>query len=240
MSGDPPREPYPLEILLQAPSKVAVNDLFLLAFQTRFDGASPKQLAEIDEWLGVGAEQCEQILAIVRKLIYSATYSSLDASGIRRLLPSDFHDALAKLIIQITLHHLEGWRADLVDAQAYNPAHTQPQAHPCSPFKHTCHDLSPRSDLTPLTPSITGPANQVSIPRLAGVDWRIDVKTASDSLTRMAVPTCLVELQVQGCPERRGELPAVRHLAFEMNREALGAMLDGLGKIRDQLSQVAQ
>ena len=83
-------------------------------------------------------------------------------------------------------------------------------------------------------------AKQVSIPKLAGVDWRIDVKTASDSLTRMAVPTCLVELEVQGVPARSGELAGVKHLAFEMNREALGAMLDGLGKIRDQLSQVAQ
>ncbi len=117
--SDSVREPYPLEILLQAPSKVAVNNLFILAFQTRFDGASSKQLAEIDEWLGVGAEKCEEILTTVRKLIYSVTYSSLDASGIRRLLPTDFHDALAKLIVQITLHHLEGWRADLVDAQAH-------------------------------------------------------------------------------------------------------------------------
>ena len=82
--------------------------------------------------------------------------------------------------------------------------------------------------------------SQVSIPRLTGVDWRIDVKTASDSLTRMAVPTCLVDLQVQGVPSRRGELAGMQHGAFEMNRESLGAMLDGLSKIRDQLSQVAQ
>ena len=54
------------------------------------------------------------------------------------------------------------------------------------------------------------------------------------------MPTCLVELQVQGCPTHKGQLANVDHLTFEMNREALGAMLDGLGKIRDQLSEVSR
>lgn len=120
---DSDREPYPLEILLQAPSKVIVNDLFVLAFQTRYDGASSRQLASIDEWLGVGAEMCENVLNLIRKIIYQSAYSSLDATGIRRLLPSDFHDALAKLIIQIVLHNLPSWRSSLVDGQVQ-----------CSPF----------------------------------------------------------------------------------------------------------
>jgi hypothetical protein len=111
------REPYPLEILLQAPSKVVVNDLFVLAFRTRYDGASPRQLAEIDEWLGVGPQQCEEVLTMIRKIIYKSAYSSLDAAGIRRLLPLDFHDALAKLIMQIVLHNLPMWRSNLVDGQ---------------------------------------------------------------------------------------------------------------------------
>ena len=117
MATEEKREPYPLEILLQAPSKVAVNDIFLLAFRTRYDGAGPRQLAEIDEWLGVGPDECEKILVLIRKIIYQATYSSLDAAGIRRLLPLDFHDSLAKLITQIVLHHLQTWRSSLVDGQ---------------------------------------------------------------------------------------------------------------------------
>mmetsp|Transcript_108569 Transcript_108569/g.315791 ORF Transcript_108569/g.315791 Transcript_108569/m.315791 type:complete len:182 (+) Transcript_108569:85-630(+) len=51
-----------------------------------------------------------------------------------------------------------------------------------------------------------------ALPKLVEVDWRVDVKTASDQVLRMNVPSVL---------------------------EALSTMLDGLGKIRDQLSGVA-
>ena len=36
----------------------------------------------------------------------------------------------------------------------------------------------------------------VSLPRLVDFDWRVDVKTASDSASRMAQPTCLVQMKV--------------------------------------------
>ena len=36
----------------------------------------------------------------------------------------------------------------------------------------------------------------VSLPKLANFDWRVDVKTASDTVTRMSVPTCILNLQV--------------------------------------------
>ena len=36
----------------------------------------------------------------------------------------------------------------------------------------------------------------VSLPRLIDFDWRVDVKTSSDSVMRMAVPTCLVQMKV--------------------------------------------
>ena len=35
----------------------------------------------------------------------------------------------------------------------------------------------------------------VSLPRLVDFDWRVDVKTASDS-SRVAVPSCVLQLQV--------------------------------------------
>ena len=36
----------------------------------------------------------------------------------------------------------------------------------------------------------------VSLPRLVNFDWRVDVKTASDSAARMAQPTCIVQMKV--------------------------------------------
>ena len=81
---------------------------------------------------------------------------------------------------------------------------------------------------------------QVSDPRLLDLDWRVDIKTASYELKRMAVPTCTVELQVQGAQQRKGEMAPLQNVAFEMNKEEISAMLQGLEKIRDQLAGVKQ
>lgn len=37
----------------------------------------------------------------------------------------------------------------------------------------------------------------VSLPRLVDLDWRVDIKTSSDSISRMAVPTCLLQMKVR-------------------------------------------
>eukprot|EP01137_Pigoraptor_chileana_P006589 Opistho-2@3278 len=83
-------------------------------------------------------------------------------------------------------------------------------------------------------------ANQISLPKLEDFDWRIDIKTASDSLSRMSQPTVLVQMKVREVPTRTDGVPAVKAVNFELNKETLDTMLDGLGKIRDQLSSVAK
>ena len=35
-----------------------------------------------------------------------------------------------------------------------------------------------------------------SLPKLQEFDWRIDVKTSSDTISRMSAPTCLLQLKV--------------------------------------------
>jgi hypothetical protein len=122
---------------------------------------------------------------------------------------------------------------------------------------------------------------QVSLPKLLDVDWRVDVKTSANTVSRMAAPTALVQLTVRGPPVRRAATPtppkngvvrsssspqswhmwerswllirwsqvaqpsvqdgvvgAMDSVNFEVNKETLQTMLDGLGKIRDQLSAV--
>ncbi|XP_075783616.1 COMM domain-containing protein 9 isoform X4 [Pelodiscus sinensis] len=52
-------------------------------------------------------------------------------------------------------------------------------------------------------------SSQISLPRLVDMDWRVDIKTSSDSIGRMAVPTCLLQLKggpgnhVASAPHRR-------------------------------------
>lgn len=87
------------------------------------------------------------------------------------------------------------------------------------------------------------------------------MKTASDSVAGMAAPTCIVQMkvcwqathscllifhhptllfQVQDMPTQAAQMPTVRSINVEFSRETLETMLDGLGKIRDQLSSVAK
>ncbi|XP_078112462.1 COMM domain-containing protein 9 [Sander vitreus] len=73
-------------------------------------------------------------------------------------------------------------------------------------------------------------SDQISLPQLKDLDWRVDMVTGSDSVSRMSVPTCLVQLTMED------PYPAV---TVELSRESLDTILDGLGRIRDQLSVVA-
>ncbi|KAM6158846.1 COMM domain-containing protein 9 isoform 2-T2 [Rhynchocyon petersi] len=82
-------------------------------------------------------------------------------------------------------------------------------------------------------------ANQISLPRLVDLDWRVDIKTSSDSFSRMAVPTCLLQMKIQGEPSLCGNKTSVSAVTMELSKEMLDTMLDGLGRIRDQLSAVA-
>ncbi|RXM93993.1 COMM domain-containing protein 9 [Acipenser ruthenus] len=75
--------------------------------------------------------------------------------------------------------------------------------------------------------------------KLVDMDWRVDIKTASDSVARMAVPTCLVQMKVQDDPCLCGPRPGVSTVTVKLSKETLETMLDGLGRIRDQLSAVA-
>ncbi|XP_053139895.1 COMM domain-containing protein 9 [Hemicordylus capensis] len=82
-------------------------------------------------------------------------------------------------------------------------------------------------------------ASQISLPRLVDMDWRVDIKTSSDSISRMAVPTCLLQLKIQEDAALHGNDFATSALTVELNKQTLDTMLDGLGRIRDQLSAVA-
>mmetsp|Transcript_59067 Transcript_59067/g.121041 ORF Transcript_59067/g.121041 Transcript_59067/m.121041 type:complete len:202 (+) Transcript_59067:207-812(+) len=188
-----------LSMLLSAPNKAAVNDLFEMAFNTRLDTPTVSQIQTAAELIGgASAAQTKAVLQSIKRTILRCAYpASIDAPGVFKLLPEGLDDKLAKLITQIVCHHLPAWREALI-------------------------------------------ATQVSGARLLDMDWRVDIKTSSDSLARMAVPTCLLELQVQEAASRVGEMGGVETLSLELNKEALATMLEGLNKIRSQLSDVAQ
>ena len=81
-------------------------------------------------------------------------------------------------------------------------------------------------------------ATMVSPPKLVDFDWRVDQKRASNFLSRMSVPTVIVDMKIQKQPTSLEVMPGVDEIQFELSKEALRTMLDGLGKIRDQLGSI--
>ncbi|XP_069751919.1 COMM domain-containing protein 9 isoform X2 [Narcine bancroftii] len=81
--------------------------------------------------------------------------------------------------------------------------------------------------------------NQISLPQLIDIDWRVDIKTSSDNINRMAVPTCLLQMKIQDDATVCRDKPTISTVSLELSKEKLDTMLDGLGRIRDQLSAVA-
>jgi len=78
-----------------------------------------------------------------------------------------------------------------------------------------------------------------SLPKLIDANWRIDIKSASEQMRKMPpVPCVLLQVEVEAQPTRRDCFPPNEKVSMELSKEALGTMLDGMRKIRDQLSSV--
>jgi len=77
------------------------------------------------------------------------------------------------------------------------------------------------------------------LPQLTDFDWRVDIKASSDSLQRMSVPTCFLQMQLQEPVTRSDVVPPSTCINVELSRQTLDTMVDGLCRIRDQLSSVA-
>ncbi|KAK2947153.1 putative COMM domain containing 9 [Blattamonas nauphoetae] len=78
-------------------------------------------------------------------------------------------------------------------------------------------------------------SSQLSIPKFKTLDWNINLKTSHSGTTHSTVPTAMVKIEIENIADSQTN----DHIEFEMGRETLQAMLDGLGKIRDQLQSVA-
>lgn len=82
-------------------------------------------------------------------------------------------------------------------------------------------------------------SSQLSLPALQDFEWRIDIKAASDKAARMSIPTALVQMKIDGIPSNTDELAPRRIVNFEVTKDTLATMLDGMGKILAQLDSVA-
>ena len=82
--------------------------------------------------------------------------------------------------------------------------------------------------------------NRVSLPKYIDVDWAVHIEKSSSQVAQMQVPIALIEVEIE--TERThvsDPIGITRKLNFEVNKESLETMLEGLGKIRDQLSTMS-
>jgi COMM domain containing 9 len=78
-------------------------------------------------------------------------------------------------------------------------------------------------------------SSRVSLPRYLDVDWTLNIQKSSSEVTNLNIPSLLVELSIEPTPHSTEAPPSVEKVSFELSREALETVLDGLGRIRDQL-----
>lgn len=185
-----------------------------------------------------------ELVEIVEQVMFESVSSK---EKLLHLLPSSLDDKLKGLIVGVIASNLAKWR------------------------KQTSN-------------------SQLSLPKLKEFDWRIDIKSASDTSARLSMPTAIVQMkvrrrpvipnclndnacptfflhddalypgpspmprrgltaglltpspdavQVENFPKSKTDVAQTDEIAFEVNRDTLDTVLDGLGKIRDQLASVA-
>ena len=81
-------------------------------------------------------------------------------------------------------------------------------------------------------------SNRVSLPKYVDMNWAINMKKSSSKIPAMNIPTVLLELQVQSQATKVEEIPPLEKINLELSKPAVETLLDGLGKIRDQLSSL--
>ena len=53
----------------------------------------------------------------------------------------------------------------------------------------------------------------------------------------MSVPTALVQMKIQDLPTTEDEMAPTRSMNFEVSKDTIATMLDGMGKILEQMEE---
>eukprot|EP00700_Malawimonas_jakobiformis_P002794 EC724987.1.p1 GENE.EC724987.1~~EC724987.1.p1 ORF type:complete len:196 (+),score=15.64 EC724987.1:63-650(+) len=103
-----------LALLLNAPSKKAVDEAFVECFQLYSNVPASSLIeqfhAKLSSVFNVTKEQAGQLVSGIREIIRVALYSSMGADEVARVIPPSVDDRLKSLVAQIVTHHLGEWR----------------------------------------------------------------------------------------------------------------------------------
>ncbi|KAF2078436.1 hypothetical protein CYY_000303 [Polysphondylium violaceum] len=82
-----------------------------------------------------------------------------------------------------------------------------------------------------------------SLPKIIDMDWRIDIKSSSNLVNTMNVPTVLFKLEVEDqnkkvTKDEDDDEKKTKTVIFELNKETINTMLDGLEFVKNQLDSI--
>uniref|UniRef100_A0A8C4Q0Q5 COMM domain-containing protein n=1 Tax=Eptatretus burgeri TaxID=7764 RepID=A0A8C4Q0Q5_EPTBU len=77
-------------------------------------------------------------------------------------------------------------------------------------------------------------SEQAFLPRFENMTWKVVTRAAGDGGTLDTEPVCCVQLQI------RKEMGHIECLPLELEPRTVDTMLDSLGRVRDQLANVAR
>jgi hypothetical protein len=211
-----------LSLFLRAPSRDAAALLLHASFRLRHDTAALLASPALSAFAlppTDGAKLALSALTVVRRALYES--SELSSEMVASKLPAGLDARLATLVTQVRLLalHLTFVRAAAHDAHAYAPPPRLPQI------------------LTAALPAWREAAieSRVSLPRLEGISWSVDTAAGSGELAAAAEPLLRLSLDVRGAPARADTVPATETLAVTIPPAALGALVEGMRRVRDQL-----
>lgn len=80
--------------------------------------------------------------------------------------------------------------------------------------------------------------SRVGLPHFDGFSWRVDVVNGTSSLASANEPALHLNFSVRGQPTEAGALPASKQESVDLSAATLGALLEGMRRIKDQLAGI--
>jgi hypothetical protein len=200
-----------LNLLLAAPSRDAIALVFSAAFRHRHDAGALLGAPAVRA-LSLPPDDAARLAAaaagVLRRVLYESS-ELLSADAVAAALPPALDAGLRKYLATV---RRGGARA----------------SHPPPP---------PQFLFSALPGWREGAIeSRVALPRLEAVSWRVDTAAGSAELASAAEPLLRLALGVRAAPRDARAPPPLEELALTVPPAALGALVDGMRRVRDQLA----
>ncbi len=228
----PPPMDASLSLFLKAPTKESIEKCFQLLFQHRHDPPLVSVAALRGLSLGLSVEEVPLLVTsagnLLRRVLYeSSELSSMDA--VKALLPKGLDSRLESLLATVR-------------GEAKLPRVAR-HTHLCPFFSYFyLHSLSLYSLCYPQVlfaalPQFRDAAvdQRVGLSRLESVAWRVQAMNSNSFVASANEASLLLTLGVRDQPSVDGVMAQQRDLNLAVCPASLGALLEGMRRIKDQL-----